>query len=448
MKILQVIHNFLPYSYAGTEIYCYNLSKALSGEHNVFIFHRVRDENGKDYDMKRYKFEGLDIFAINNTCRSYNSFEDTYDNRIIEDRFDEILDIVKPDVVHIQHLLFLSIGIIRCIKKRSIPIVFTLHDYWLICPQGQLLRHDLSVCTDYVHYDCIKCIRSQLAIKYGILNIYYRLRDKFPPLLLQLLKGIYLNYAKNIFLSEANSADKIKRRRDFINRLLGNVDLFISPSKFLLDIFLNYGISQDKIISIQNGIDITQFKHLDRKKSNRIRFGFIGTIHPSKGLHILIEAFNKITAKNVELRIYGRILPYSGFEYYPRLLRKLCRHSNILFMGGFEASLISKIFSEIDILIVPSIWNENLPLVILEAFSSRTPVIASRIGGISELINDGINGFLFKANNSDDLYTKLKIIIDNDNIIEKLKNAVVLPKDMKENAREMAEIYTNLLVRR
>ena len=110
-------------------------------------------------------------------------------------------------------------------------------------------------------------------------------------------------------------------------------------------------------------------------------------------------------------------------------------------MGGFDYKDISGVFSEIDVLVLPSIWNENCPWTILEAFSTKTPVIASRIGGIPELVKDKENGLLFEPGDSSELYDKMRIFINNSNLINELRANLISPKSMKENSEEIEEIY-------
>ncbi len=110
-------------------------------------------------------------------------------------------------------------------------------------------------------------------------------------------------------------------------------------------------------------------------------------------------------------------------------------------MGGFDNREVANIFREIDVLIVPSVWQENSPLVIQEAFASRTPVIASDIGGIPELIQDGGNGLLFQAGNINSLYEKIKSVIDNPQLLSELRQNIEPPRDIKVNALEIEEIY-------
>ena len=445
MKIFQIVHAFPPYNIAGSEVYTYNLSKDLAKRHKVLIFHRIKDMGCREYEVIHSKEDGFDIYAVNNTFRYCNSFEQTYRNETIAKSFAKFLDNVQPDIVHIQHLLFLSTTFIEEIKKRGIPIVFTLHDYWLICPLGQLLKRNLKTCEDYNFSDCVKCLEYQLSIRKRPSQIYQFLRERIPDFLLQLIKRIYLSYAKLFFLSKEEAKKQVKLGHNHIKEICSMVDLFIAPSHFLRNKFIEFGIPDEKIKFNLHGINTNLFRDFKRKESNRVRFGFIGIILPAKGLDVLINAFNNIKGDQVDLRIYGRLFPYQGFEYYPRYVKRLVKNANIQFMGRFDHNNVAKIFSEIDILVVPSIWYENSPFVIQEAILAGIPVIASDIGGIPELVKNGENGLLFKPNDADNLYEKISLILDNPALIENLRQNIKLLKSIEVNAREIENIYMDLM---
>lgn len=441
MKVLQVVHSFPPQNMAGTEIYTYHLSKELSKRHRVCVFYRINDLKKREYELNYDSIDGLDIFTVNNTFRLCDSFDKFYKNDAITEHFVRILDKIKPDVIHIQHLIFLSTTIINEIKKRGIPAVFTLHDYWLICPQWHFLKKDLSICDNNDISQCIDCLDYQLSIKKLSKLIYSAFRNIMPNFVTNFLKNIYLNLTK-INLNSQDMLEKILRRSEHIKELCQKVDLFIAPSEFIMQKFVEFGIPEAKIRLVPHGINAELFKDFKRKKSDKIRFGFIGTILPAKGLDVLIDAFSRIKDERTELKIYGRMLPYRGFEYYPNLIKKRVKNRNIRFMGSFDHKNIASIFSEIDVLVFPSIWNENCPLTILEAFITRIPVIASRIGGIPELIKDKENGLLFKPRDPDDLYNKIKTVINNPDLTERLKSGINQPKSIQENAEEIEKLYS------
>jgi len=448
MKVLQIVHGFPPDNTAGTEVYTYNLSSELAKRHNVFVFYRINDLNIKEYTLTHARLNGFRAFAINNTFRLYDSFKSTYKNKIIAQKLGLILDQVSPDIVHIQHLMYLGAELIKEIKKRSLPIVFTLHDYWLLCPQGQLLEFNLWLCNNKENETkCFQCIIYQLSIKKNVFIAYYLLKKYIPEVAFRLLKDIYLKCCKFTFLTESKAGPQIKERTSYIKYISSGVDLFIAPSQFLRQKFIEFGIAKNRTAYITYGFNFSNFKNLSKVYSAKLRFGFIGNLLPAKGVHILIQSFNNIRNQNVELKIYGQAVSYKSIlTNYLGYIRKIARNKNIRFMGGFDNKDVAKVFAEIDILVVPSIWYENSPLIIQEAFAAQTPVIASRIGGIPELIDDGINGVLFEPNNPEDLYEKINLIIENPSLIEKIRQNIKPPKSIEENAKEMEEIYSKLII--
>ena len=416
MKILQVIHCFPPESMTGSEIYAYNLSKSLSKTHKVTVFYRINNTKKEEYKIIRDSYNGLDVYKINNTLRRYNSLEKIYKNRAIEEKFSQVLDEIRPDIVHIHHLLFLSTGIIDEIKKHNIPIVFTLHDYWLVCPRGQLLKSNLRLCKEPGRFSCIYCMARALNLK----NLLSRL--------------VNFSIRKNILFKSR------------IREIYGKVDLFISPSLFLRNKFIKLGMPSRKIIYCNNGIGLGLFEDIQKTRADKIRFGFIGTLISSKGIHVLIKAFKGIKQNNMVLKIYGTSPKNNGiFNYFNRVKNMARSNRHIRFMGTFNNKDIAGIFSNIDVLVVPSIWPENSPMVIQEAFESQTPVIASNIGGIPELVRDDVNGLLFKSGDVSDLRQKLKYVTDNPELLQKWRKNIPKVKDIEDNARELEKIYYSLL---
>lgn len=448
LRILQVAHSFPPHNTAGTEVYTCNLSCELAKRHRVFVFYRINNREKNEFEIVKTEYKGLHIYALNNTFADCGSFEMLCDNKIITDKFAGLLDEIKPEVIHIQHLLFLSIGIIEAAKKKNIPIVFTLNDYWLLCPQGQLLRNNTNACQENAVSDCVKCMKYQLSLKKGVMGIYRSLRDKFPVFLIQMIKNIYFAYARLSFLSKEEEKKQIELRERRIKQACAMVDIFLAPSRFIREKFTDFGIPQHKIIISPYGLNTLYFNKIEKKEQRgKIRFAFIGTFLPAKGAHVLISAFNRMRRRNAELKIYGSQRLYKGFEYYLKFIKKTGRNKNIHFMGGYKNEDIGSIFSEVDVLVVPSIWYENAPLVIQEAFLAKTPVIASRIGGIPELVIDGVNGLLFNPADIQDLTEKIGYVIDNPEVINEFKKNMPSVKSIEINAGEMEEIYARLIAR-
>ncbi|MFH1783011.1 MAG: glycosyltransferase family 4 protein [Candidatus Omnitrophota bacterium] len=416
MKILKVVHCFPPDSMSGSEIYAYNLAQELSKDHEVRIFYRTKNPKKRNHELEISSYNGLKLYKINNTLRRYNSLEKIYYNSEIEKKLEHVLDEFKPDVVHIHHLLFLSLGIVDIIKSKNIPIVFTLHDYWLMCPRGQLLKANLRICKDPSSSNCLLCLLAGLR----------------PSNLIK--KILTLQVPRKI--SKRHGVD--------IKSFFKKIDLFIAPSEYLKKRFIGWGLDRGKIMYSDHGMNTGLFVDSKKIPSDKIRIGFIGTLIPAKGAHILIKAFKRLEKDRALLKIYGHSPINNGIFDFNHRIRFMARGRNdISFMGKFDNKDIENIFKEIDLLVFPSLWEENSPLILREAILSGTPVLTSNIGGVSEIIHD--KKYLFKPGDSDELFHKIKELTVNRNTLRPPEYNPSLIKDIKSNAQEMNGIYHKLV---
>jgi glycosyltransferase involved in cell wall biosynthesis len=261
-----------------------------------------------------------------------------------------------------------------------------------------------------------------------------------------LLKAFHRHYAKFGALLQGSGNSQVRTRNICINKMSLLVDLFISPSNFLRVKFNDFGIPKDKIVYVPNGFKMDLFDALSRIPSENIRFGYIGTFIPSKGIHVLLEAFNSINSNNAELRIHGTPLAYhQGFIDYPGYLRSLAKRDNIRWFGKYNNKDIAKILSEIDVLVVPSIWYENAPLTIHEAFMASVPVITANIGGMKELVRDNENGLLFQAGDSSDLAAIMQKVLDNPGLLDELRKSIKPVTPIASHAIEIRKLYDSIM---
>ena len=451
MKILQVIHTFPPHSLAGSEIYTYNLSRELAKSHEVVVFHAINDPDAEEYDIQVDSYHGFKVSTINNTFKHCTSFETHYRNEMIAKKFGELLDEVTPDIVHIGHLIDLSVTLVDEAKKRNIPVVLTLHDFWLFCPLGRLLKADLTLCQGPQMSECAKCLAPQLSTTKGLRRLYQAIQKVIPNFderigIRKILSVLYRQYAKVKAAHNDKNSAHIENRALEIKRICSLVDVFIAPSRFLLEKFVEFGIPKQKLIYCDPGFDTLPFNGVPKKYSRKIRFGYIGTLIPSKGLHVLMEAFNAIHDEDVELRIHGYYSSFHlGFEDYPNSLRAMSSKQNVYWGGKYDNTDVATILSEVDVLVVPSIWYENSPLTIHEAFLAGVPVITSNIGGMAELVEDGVNGLHFQMGNAADLARQLQRVIDDPALIAQLQKNVPPVTPIESHALKIETIYRGLL---
>ena len=146
MRILQVVHDFLPNHLAGVEVYTDAVSRRMATDHQVAILYSEVVPEAPNYSLRRGRHGHVETFELVNN-HLYQQFEETYSNREIDRRLTEVLDEFRPDVIHIQHLLNLSVNLVYAARRRAIPTVMTLHDHWLACANGgQRFHRELGRC--------------------------------------------------------------------------------------------------------------------------------------------------------------------------------------------------------------------------------------------------------------------------------------------------------------
>jgi len=436
MKILQVTHGFPPKQIGGTQLYVRDLSRELCKLNEVHIFY-PRYESGR-WGISHFPAEDLVVHELSMPLGLFRlrfratKLRSSYLHRKTEQIFAELLNMVKPDIIHVQHLLYLSASIIQVAKRANIPVVLSLHDYWFICPLINLLKFNNEVC-EGPSEDCRNC--------FACWN--QGMADAISDFLAQYNLTLKISRAPlNVVCKTRNPLNAFVNRTNYMKSLLSSVDKIIAPSKFLMNLFINFGVSSDKIIYSDKGYDLIRFKGFEKSRATdreRLVFGYVGGMAKYKGLDLLIQAFNKIDRYNVELRIYG---DYDLSSKSFLMTRSRIINPNIRFVGRYED--VRKPYSEIDALVFPSICYENRPLVLTESVIAKIPVIASNLGSIPELIEDGKNGLLFKSGSQEDLYKKLMTIVENPDLLNNLQGGKQQVKSIQNQAEEINKIYHDI----
>ncbi|HAT2607745.1 TPA: glycosyltransferase family 4 protein [Kluyvera intermedia] len=444
MRILLTVHQFFPDFKAGTEVLTLSVAKELIRRgHEVCIFTGYPGDNelGDDERFDEYIYDEITVYRF---FHSYvpmfaqtSLIEIGYNNQLSRKYFSEILKIFKPELVHHFHLNRLGIGIINLLAEHGIPQYFTPTDFWMICPTAQLILHDGRYCLgpDKLSGNCIKHF-AQNSVNGLTSKLIGFMPDSLIGEIAKITKG-----SKLIDFPMHNEVDAMSSRLENTVSALNRLQGIVAPNRFMVDLFLRYGVNSRVLHEINFGIDIDREKiNLPFKKleaGRRIRLGFIGTLAPHKGCHIAIEAVKSLPDEFASLTIYGSGADFP--EYVKSLEESIMPNDNIKFRGTFPNKDIFAIFETIDVLIVPSVWFENTPLVIYSAQASNCPVIGSDLPGISAVIKHGINGLLFKAGDSDDLSDKIKQIRDAD--VTAMSACAIQPKTSVEYVDDLNEVW-------
>ena len=446
MRIVQVVNGLPPEYLGGTETYAATLAQELARQgHAVSVFARREDSTRPEYAVETTTVEQVEISRINNTQRQSTAFADSYRNDPIATCFGEVLDRFQPDIVHFQHLVYLSTTCVQEAVRRRIPVVMTLHDYWLICQRGRFLKPDLSVCPGQTDAGCARCFHHLLDTKTAALYRWLK------PLLGQqswLREQVRRWYGKRAGSQSVSLAarQQIQARMAHIRALCQSVSLFLAPSRFLREQFVAFGIPPEKILFHECGLQTDTIQPAPKarvphknRSSRPLVFGYIGVVDPVKGVHLLVEAFQ--TLPQAELHIYGGEAAYAPYPDEKRFRSRLANSARIRCMGRYEQHELGRILAEVDVVIVPSIWYENAPLVIREAFLAHTPVITADFGGMREWVTDGVNGLLFQPRNIDDLRHKMNRFITEPDLVARLSRAFPAVRSISADAALLEQHY-------
>ena len=283
MKILKVIHGYPMRYNAGSEVYTQGLAQALAERHEVHVFARQENAFLPEYGVQTEKDSADPRIALHivNMARA----GDGYRHIVVDRAFEDVLGEICPDIVHIGHLNHLSTSLVFSAKEHKIPIVFTLHDYWLMCPRGQFIQRypeDLSdvwsVCDGQDDRKCaVRC--------------YAR----------------YFSGSEDEYEQDAaHWTDWVGRRMAHVREVCDAVDMFIAPSRYLLNRFRDeFGIPEQKLTYLDYGFHLDRLECRSRVAGEAFTFGYIGTHIPAKGVNQLIESFGHLNG-DAKLRIWGR----------------------------------------------------------------------------------------------------------------------------------------------
>jgi glycosyltransferase involved in cell wall biosynthesis len=356
-RILICSNLFPPHSLGGAELVAYHQAKILKEMgHEVQIFAgRLGGDVIHPYKttVVRREFQQT---CVNLSPRDLSGDSWNFHHQRITAEFTKVLERFRPDVVHFHNLAGLSVKQIDVCHQRAIPTVLTLHDYWGFCFKNTMIKNDGSLCLKG-GFDCLGCRET--------------LSDE-PPL-------------------------PSPVRNAHIQLSLQKVDRLIAPSHYLAQRYVEHGIPREKLTVIPNGVDLEHFA-AQRTPHDILMLGFIGYLGAHKGVEFLLRSLPLMCdIDKVRLLIVG---DGEKADYLRALCHDLRLDRYVTFYGWVQNQRIPAIYEQLDVLVVPSIWPENSPVTITEAMASGIPVIASDIGGIGELVEEGITGFLVPPHDS------------------------------------------------
>jgi glycosyltransferase involved in cell wall biosynthesis len=421
MKILEVTAGYLPDGLGGVELALHRFSKWAQREgHEPRVYRRYDRADEADFVRHDETVDGVRVVGVNYRFRDASTFQHLVENANHKRAFGEACDEFKPDLVHLHHATCLTTEIVDAAQERGVPVVVSLHDYWLGCPRGQRIRADLSYCPTLEVERCTRCYRETWP-------------HWFPP-------------APDRTFDHRVFGDYHARIRETLDR----ADALVAPSPFTRRVFARDGFDAGRIEVVEYGMDVDLYRAVRaaaRPPSSRFRIGYLGTVLPSKGVHILIEAFKRVGHSDRSLEIHGPILPFHQDTTYGERLRRQTAgwESQITFHGAYAPADAPRILARLDCLVVPSIWYETYCMVVREGFLAGVPVVASNFGAMAEAIEDERTGLLFNAGDAVDLARKLDRLAREPELRQRLAQSEKHVSTTAENGARTVAIYERLL---
>jgi len=423
MRVLLATHFFPPSQAGGVESYTFGLAKALlrhGHEPAVICAASLDADHGWPPRVEDDIYEGIPVRRLSwGWHRAPDPIANFYGNPAADAIFRDYIDELKPDVVHITSCYSLGAGIIGEARASGTRTVLTLCDFWFLCIKHTLLRGDGSLCEGpRSSLDCQRCLASSSST----LGTLMRLAP--PRLMESALLGMSRWPAIARLRGLRGFVGDAEPRLAFLKQAFMQADVVLAPSHFLKQMFVQNGYAPDSIQVSPYGLDLSWKPRPEpRVPDGVLSVGYLGQIEPLKGVDVAVRALLSLDrAAPIHLRIHG---PLEKNVSYARALQQAAQgDERIRLLGAYRREQLADILAGLDIVIVPSLWYENTPLVIGEAFAARRPVLATNLGGLSEAVQHGVNGLLFERGDAAGAADAMRRLIDEPGLLARLRSAI------------------------
>lgn len=361
------------------------------------------------------------------------------------------------DVIHFNNLEGLSLNILKLKENfKETKFIYSLHNYYAFCPQVELWANNEQNCRNYCDgARCVKCIPRDIYNSKIIINLSmnYYLMENYSKLKKSFFNEIskYLNYIYRIRRVFPNTRNlmKVKNSKIFkeyreknIQYINKYIDVIVAVSDRVRSIAINMGIDEEKLYLSYIGTkfaDVRIIKNNDKINCDIFQIIYMGYMKKYKGFYFFLDALSNIDnriAKSINIILATKIIDVSIIKRIEKLREK---YNDIKIIDGYTHEELPSLLENCHLGIVPVLWEDNLPQVAIEMVAHGVPVLASDLGGASELSNSNL--FKFKNGNIEDFNDKLIKIINNREILEKYWEKYMPLKTMNQHVEELKDVY-------
>ena len=410
--MVHVVQGWPPFNHAGTETYARGLCIRQARWRDVAVHARLEDRSRALGEATELLDGGIRVrLVVNNFTQRDPRSRNALRNVTLERDLARFLDDQRPDLVHVHHLAGHSLGLLREIAARRLPLVLQLQDWWLVCARANLSMADRSLCPGPSTSRCARCMPLTGVAPAGLLS--------------------RLLHAHRRSLAErwVRRADALVMGSDFIAESLRGLG-FLGPGAPVR--VIPYGIESWPAVA-------------PRPRPRRpLRFGFLGAIMPHKGVHVAVEAFREIDPERATLDVVG---DGGALPTYTKELEAIASAA-VRFKGSVPELEKARLLSGFDVLIVPSLGLESFGLAAREAMALGVPVLASRRGALTEAFEDGVCGAYFEPGDAAGLRGWVERLCERPEVVAEWTRRLPAVKTTDAHAEEIEAVYEQVLAAR
>ncbi|MGE0448455.1 MAG: glycosyltransferase family 4 protein [Vicinamibacterales bacterium] len=446
-RVLIVAPHFPPHRLGGTEDKALALARALNArgiDTGVLCIEDVRQGARTSVTREDGEHEGVRVRRVHLVLGPTDDLRLWFDQPLLTEEVARTIDAWRPDLVQLLSGYLWGTAPIEAARGAGIPVVATLTDYWFLCPTIQLLRGDGSLCGGPEPIECARCLydekRTIRAIDVrapGLMRRWWSCLATVPRL------GALVGLPARL--------EQLARRQARLGAALNACDSITASSRLGAERHVANGVDGSRITLVANAIPKPRgpVPSTSAPDEGEVHFAYIGQVAPVKGVDVLVRAFRRLrrSGRPIRLSVHGKI---NASRQYARRLERLAQSDPaISFSGPYEPGQVLALLARAHWVVIPSLWDENAPGTIHEAYLAGRPVIASRVGGITEIVRDDVDGLLFERGDVADLARVLQRAVDEPGLFERLRAAVRPLPDLETRfVPDLIDVYARTLARR
>jgi glycosyltransferase involved in cell wall biosynthesis len=441
MKIAIFVHCFFPEHFYGTETYTLNIATNLSklGHSVTVVAGTFYGEPSRGEALSSYIYNGVEVMVIDKNFFPNRRVRDTYVQPEMSEVLRSVLTKLQPDVIHVTHLINHTAVLLSLAHEMHIPTVATLTDFFGFCFTNKLEDARGLLCSgpSRDRSNCVACYLKVAGTAKTTHPLLAWLRRRLP---LSLLSRLFVLAARFNILPAKELVHVVKDLQDRPDLLREHYNctynVVVAPTAFLAKAYRANGL-QVPIRTHWFGVDIQRSTKPARVAGAPLRFGYIGQLAEHKGVDLLLEAYQHLQPSTAEVMIYG---PLDQDPAYASRLQDMAG-PQVQFCTTFPPEEMGAVMGALDVLVIPSRWYENSPLVLLYALATHTPVIVARVEGLTEFLEEGVNGFSFERGSCADLVRVLQRFIFDTTLAARLSGTTHYERTTAVMAAELEEVY-------